>query len=85
MGHWGNYLAFDVMGELTFGKNFEMLTSTRTRHIPEVIEHFSNINYIVRHLQPCVLPYHSIANVSLGRSKLVGAQIKATQGDRFRR
>ena len=85
MGHWGNYLAFDVMGELTFGKNFEMLTSTRTRHIPEVIEHFSNINYIVRHVQPWVIPYDSIANISLGRSKLSGAQVKATQSDCNRR
>ena len=47
MGHWGNYLSFDIMGELTFGKNFEMLTSTQLRHIPEVIDNFTDQSYLV--------------------------------------
>ena len=69
MGEWGNYLSFDVMGQLTFGKNFEMLTSTQRRHIPEAMDDFTKRSYIVCYLQFLILAYRSIANSSLGRRK----------------
>ncbi|KAF4767991.1 hypothetical protein HAV15_002358 [Penicillium sp. str.  len=35
---WFKYYAWDVMGELGFGKGFEMLENERNRHVPELLE-----------------------------------------------
>ncbi|KAL7268320.1 hypothetical protein RUND412_009059 [Rhizina undulata] len=37
MGLWANYLTFDIMGELTFGKDFRMLYEKTNRGIPDLI------------------------------------------------
>ncbi|KAL7271917.1 hypothetical protein RUND412_005300 [Rhizina undulata] len=37
MSKWVNYLTFDIMGELSFGKSFEMLESEENRYIPGII------------------------------------------------
>ncbi|KAJ5421525.1 Cytochrome P450 [Penicillium cf. griseofulvum] len=35
---WFKYYAWDVMGELGFGKGFEMLENGKNRHIPDLLE-----------------------------------------------
>ncbi|KAJ5371960.1 hypothetical protein N7517_003966 [Penicillium concentricum] len=35
---WFKYYAWDVMGELGFGKGFEMLENEKNRHVPELLE-----------------------------------------------
>ncbi|KAL7271634.1 hypothetical protein RUND412_005589 [Rhizina undulata] len=37
MGKWANYLTFDIMGELTFGKDFGMLYEETNRGFPALI------------------------------------------------
>ncbi|KAL7271636.1 hypothetical protein RUND412_005591 [Rhizina undulata] len=37
MGKWANYLTFDIMGELTFGKDFGMLYEETNRGVPGLI------------------------------------------------
>ncbi|OAP56057.1 hypothetical protein AYL99_09236 [Fonsecaea erecta] len=38
LGKWGNYLTFDVMGDLVFGKDFGMLRGDESRDLPNVID-----------------------------------------------
>jgi cytochrome P450 len=38
MALWCNYLAFDVMGDLAFNKQFNMLTESTTRSITNIID-----------------------------------------------
>ncbi|KAL7268464.1 hypothetical protein RUND412_008914 [Rhizina undulata] len=38
MSEWANYLTFDIMGELSYGKNFGMLKSEENRYVPEIID-----------------------------------------------
>ncbi|KAH0843876.1 isotrichodermin C-15 hydroxylase [Fonsecaea pedrosoi] len=38
LGKWGNYLTFDVMGDLVFGKDFGMLRGDESRQLPDVID-----------------------------------------------
>ncbi|KAL7270771.1 hypothetical protein RUND412_006509 [Rhizina undulata] len=37
MSKWANYLTFDIMGELSFGKNFGMMERDENRYVPEII------------------------------------------------
>ncbi|KAL7269963.1 hypothetical protein RUND412_007341 [Rhizina undulata] len=37
MSKWANYLTFDIMGELSFGKNFGMLERDENRYVPDFI------------------------------------------------
>ena len=37
MGLWSNYLTFDVMGDVSFGRDFEMLENDKLRDIPDLI------------------------------------------------
>ncbi|KAL7267866.1 hypothetical protein RUND412_009532 [Rhizina undulata] len=37
MSKWANYFTFDIMGELSFGKNFGMLEGDENRKMPDVI------------------------------------------------
>ncbi|KAL7271877.1 hypothetical protein RUND412_005340 [Rhizina undulata] len=37
MGKWANYLTFDIMGELSFGKGFGMLYEETNRRTPDLI------------------------------------------------
>ena len=36
MGHWSNYLTFDVMGDVSFGKEFGMLEKPDLRDLPRL-------------------------------------------------
>ena len=38
ISHWANYLTFDVMGEIAFGKDFNMLNDDSMRTLPGVID-----------------------------------------------
>ncbi|KIX92471.1 uncharacterized protein Z520_11791 [Fonsecaea multimorphosa CBS 102226] len=38
MSHWGNYLTFDVMGDLAFAKDFDMLGGKESRALPDLID-----------------------------------------------
>lgn len=38
MSLWFNYLSYDIMGELVFGRGFGMLTDTSLRYILELID-----------------------------------------------
>ena len=38
MGKWGNYLTFDVMGDLVFGRDFGMLAGDESRELPAIID-----------------------------------------------
>ena len=37
MSNWSNYLTFDVLGDLCFGKPFGLLTSSAQRYIPQMM------------------------------------------------
>jgi hypothetical protein len=37
MSRWANYLTFDVLGDLCFGKPFGLLTSEAQRYIPQML------------------------------------------------
>jgi len=57
MSLWCNYLTFDVMGELAFGKQFDMLTSEEMRGIPGLIDQNLFRQHIVSTLgctRPCL-------------------------------
>ena len=45
--HWFNYLTFDVMGELCFGKAFGMLKDESTRFVTRLIDKAAHRHYIV--------------------------------------
>lgn len=38
MSLWFNYLSYDIMGELVFGRGFGMLTDTSLRYILDLID-----------------------------------------------
>ena len=48
MSDWCNYLTFDVMGDLCFGKAFEMLEHPENRHVIELIGNAAHMHLIVR-------------------------------------
>jgi cytochrome P450 len=48
MGKWGNYLTFDVMADLVFGKDFGMLAGDESRELPEIIDGAVHRELIVR-------------------------------------
>ena len=48
MADWCNYLTFDVMGDLCFGKAFEMLDSHTNRHVIDLIGSAAHMHLIVR-------------------------------------
>lgn len=37
MAHWANYLTFDVLGDLCFGKSFGLITSDELRSAPDLM------------------------------------------------
>jgi cytochrome P450 len=47
MGDWFSYLTYDVMGELCFGKSFDMLISTGRRKLIELVDRAANRHYVV--------------------------------------
>ncbi len=38
MAKWANYVTFDIMGDLVFGKDFGMKTGRESRELPSVID-----------------------------------------------
>lgn len=47
MGNWFSYLSYDVMGELCFGKSFDMLVSDSQRHKVGLVDRAANRHYVV--------------------------------------
>lgn len=47
MADWFGYLTYDVMGELCFGKSFDMLVSSARRHVIGLVDRAANRHYIV--------------------------------------
>lgn len=47
MGDWFSYLTYDVMGELCFGKSFDMLVSRGKRHMVKLVDRAANRHYVV--------------------------------------
>lgn len=48
MGRWFSYLTYDVMGELCFGKSFDMLIESSRRRLIELVDRAANRHYVVR-------------------------------------
>lgn len=47
MGDWFSYLSYDVMGELCFGKSFDMLIAEGKRHMIGLVDRAANRHYVV--------------------------------------
>ena len=47
LAKWGNYLTFDIMGDLVFGKDFGMLAGSESRELPEIIDGAAHRELIV--------------------------------------
>ncbi len=47
MTDWANWIAYDVMGELTFGKSFSCVESDEYRYMPVAITEGSKFTYWV--------------------------------------
>jgi len=47
VGKWFNYLTFDIMGELCFGKTFGMLKDESGRFVARLIDKAAHKHYIV--------------------------------------
>jgi hypothetical protein len=53
MCEWVNWLVFDILGDLCFGKSFDMKEKdSKLRHIPEMMIGFLEI------LHPVCIPHH---------------------------
>lgn len=50
MGDWFGYLTYDVMGELCFGKSFDMLVSSGKRELVGLVDRAANRHYVVSYL-----------------------------------
>lgn len=65
MKDWCNWLSFDMMGDLTFGKGFGCVEKGEHRFVPEVVLDATKFVYVV-----CALPgsmfceYHPVAKAS---------------------
>ena len=47
IANWANYLTFDMMGDLCFGKAFEMLEKEDNRHVIDLIGNAAHMHLIV--------------------------------------
>lgn len=50
MSHHATYFAYDVMGDLVFGKRFDCMISSEHRYVPELISKSSWLMYWIAHL-----------------------------------
>lgn len=57
MADWCNYLTFDVMGDLCFGKAFEMLEHEENRHVIDLIGNAAHMHLIVSATIPKPIVY----------------------------
>lgn len=55
MGNWFSYLSYDVMGELCFGKSFDMLVAEGRRHMIGLVDRAANRHYVVSLFDPMFL------------------------------
>ena len=39
IGTWGNYLTFDVMADMTFGKLLDLVRSSEYRELPNIVDY----------------------------------------------
>ncbi|PYH45371.1 cytochrome P450 [Aspergillus saccharolyticus JOP 1030-1] len=46
LGRWFSYLTYDVMGELCFGKSFDMLIESSRRRLVELVDRAANRHYV---------------------------------------
>ncbi|KAL7273449.1 hypothetical protein RUND412_003704 [Rhizina undulata] len=51
MSKWATYLTFDIMGELSFGKNFGMLERDENRYVPKIIGKSNKLGLIIGTIQ----------------------------------
>ncbi|KAL7268966.1 hypothetical protein RUND412_008386 [Rhizina undulata] len=73
MSLWANYLTFDIMGELSFGKNFGMLESEENRYVPKIIDKTTHRGLIcgtVTQLDTYRLDTWFIKSIADGQKKL---------------
>jgi hypothetical protein len=47
MADWFSYLSYDVMGELCFGKSFDMLIADGKRHMIRLVDRAAYRHYVV--------------------------------------
>jgi len=50
MTEWSNYLSYDIMGDLTFGKRFECVEREEHRYVPSLMMRATKFVYVVRDL-----------------------------------
>jgi cytochrome P450 len=48
MTEWANYLSYDIMGDLTFGKKFEYVKREEHRYVPGLMMRATEFVYVVR-------------------------------------
>jgi len=64
MANWFNYLTFDVLGYLCFGKSFELLEGTGNRNLPSLVDRAAQRHFLCglwlpldsHHLDQIVIP-----------------------------
>lgn len=58
LAEWFGYLTYDVLGELCFGKSYDMLISSARRHMIHLVDRAAHRHYVVcvtSLLSPCVI------------------------------
>lgn len=58
MSDWFGYLSYDVMGELCFGKSFDMLVSEKNRQMTPLVDRASNRHYVVSNFRGIFISGH---------------------------
>jgi hypothetical protein len=48
MTEWSNYLSYDIMGDLIFGKKFEYMERDEHRYVPGLMMRATEFVYVVR-------------------------------------
>ena len=63
MSLWCNYLTFDIMGDLSFGKQFGMLTNDEMRGIPALIDQNVYRQHIVSIIRRCLPRFSTLESL----------------------
>ena len=61
MADWCNYLTFDTLGDLCFGKAFEMLEHEENRHVIDLIGNAANMHLIVSRSTTSPITFNVVA------------------------
>jgi hypothetical protein len=76
VSQWGNYLTFDVMGDLVFGKDFGMLAGNESRELPGIIDGAAHRELLVFLLLKMKLNITAFLSISLlGRVEPIHQQM----------